>query len=356
MADTRDLGHLPMVVDAHGATIRDCIEAIQRGGASIALVVDSSGSLSGVVTDGDVRRAWLSGVGIDDPVGPLVQRAPMTVSPEISRATVIELMQARGLSQVPVVDQDGILKGLHTMRALLGHETRPNAAVVLAGGRGTRLYPLTKEVPKPMLPVAGRPILERIVTHLIGYGIVRIYLAVGYKSETISDYFGDGESLGCSIKYIREDPKNPLGTGGPLSALDISEDLRGYPLLVLNGDLVTQFNVADLLAQHSASGAIATVGVSTYGHEVPFGVLQVNADGYVQEVVEKPIKVETVNAGIYVLAPEVISRIPSGTNTPMTGVLNDCLSRGEPVAAWNCGPDWIDIGQPQDLMRARRGR
>ena len=353
MTEPRIATSLPMVVDRDTATIRNCVEAIQVGGANVALVVDPSGVLEGIVTDGDVRRAWLAGSQLSDGIDTLVQRAPLTVGPGRSRSTILELMQSRGISQVPVVDDGGRLRGLHTLRALLGRESRANAAVVLAGGRGTRLHPITLEVPKPMLPVAGRPILERIVTHLVGYGVEKIFLAVGFRADVIEQHFGDGHSFGCTINYLQEDPDSPLGTAGPLSGLRPNEDLNNEPVLVLNGDLVTQFDVAQLLERHSSSRAQMTVGVSSHAHEVPFGVVHTNDQGNIIDIVEKPLRVETVSAGIYALQPDIVTRVPIGGFTPMTDVLNDCLARGEVVAAWDCGPDWIDIGQPHDLARAR---
>jgi dTDP-glucose pyrophosphorylase len=342
-----------MVFSAHGATIRDSVVAIQDGGANISLAVDNVGVLVGIVTDGDVRRALLAGRQLTDPVDDFIQRNPFTVRPEESRTSILDLMQARGLSQVPVVDKRGALVGLHLMRELLGQGPRPNVAMVLAGGRGSRLMPMTAAIPKSMIEVAGRPILERILTHLVGFGIHRIALAVGYLSEPIEQHFGDGERFGCRIEYVREDPSTPLGTGGPLSTLaDVYPDLAD-PVLVLNGDLITQFDVGSLLESHSATSAAVTIGVVTYTHEVPFGVLTTGEDGFVTTIVEKPLLEKIVSAGIYVFDPALLKTVPRDQFIPMTHILADCVARGERIATWNCGAEWSDVGRPQDLARAR---
>jgi dTDP-glucose pyrophosphorylase len=344
---------LPMVFNSSGASIRQSIAAIQDGGANISLAVNDSGVLEGIVTDGDVRRALLQGCQLSDPVEQFIQRQPFTVGPNESRTFILDLMQARGMSQVPVVDEDGTLLGLHLLRELLGQSPRPNIAVILAGGRGSRLMPVTNEVPKPMLEVAGRPILERIVTHLVGFGIQRIAISVGYLHEQIEEHFGDGAKFGCQILYILEDPATPLGTGGPLAMVqDMYPDLN-TSVLVLNGDLITQFNVADLLESHKESGASITIGVVSYTHEVPFGVLEISADGLVSGISEKPIIEKTVSAGIYACEPRLLKRIPRGQFMPMTRIIDESLSQGEGVSIWNCDNQWSDIGRPQDLARAK---
>jgi len=345
--------YVSMVFSAHGATIRESLYAIQAGGANISLAVDHQGCLVGIVTDGDVRRALLSDHRLTDPVGPFMQHSPFSVTPSESRTSVLDLMQARGLSQVPVVDNHGKLVGLHLLRELLGQIPRTNIALILAGGRGSRLMPLTAEVPKPMIEVAGRPILERIVTHLVGFGIGQIVLSVGYLSDSIEQHFSNGERFGCHISYLREDAAEPLGTGGPLAYLaDIYPNISESNL-VLNGDLITQFNVADLLDSHERTSAAMTIGVVTYAHEVPFGVIATDEHGFVTQIAEKPVLEQIVSAGIYVLQPRIAQAVPRDRFTPMTHFIAECVERGERIAVWNCGSDWSDVGRPLDLRRAR---
>lgn len=346
-----DDSHLAALVIPLTATVRAAMQAIDRGAFEIALVVDDDGRLHGTVSDGDVRRALLAGTLLDDPVEACVQTTPHVAAPDASRAEVLDLMRARSLSQIPVVDGAGRLLGLHVLKQILGGVERPNVAVIMAGGRGTRLGDLTHSVPKPMLPVAGRPILEHLVLHLIGSGIGRILLSVAYLAEQIESHFGDGASFGCSIDYLREDPENPLGTGGALALL-ASQDRERGPLLVLNGDLVTRFSVADMLASHDSTGAVATVAVRRYAHEVPFGVAEVEG-ARLRRIVEKPTVSWPINAGIYVLDPMLPGRVPTGCQYPLPSLVADCVSRGEHVNVWESTDDWQDVGRPAELRSAR---
>jgi dTDP-glucose pyrophosphorylase len=339
-----------------GATIRDAMQRIDRGAAEVALAVDDAGHLRGVLTDGDVRRALLSGASLDDPVEPHVSTSPTTVRAGSDRAAVLDLMRARSIAHVPEVDGEGRLTGLHLLRDVVGPATLPNLAVVLAGGRGTRLGSLTRDVPKPMLEVAGRPILERIVLHLVGGGIRRIALSVAYLAERITEHFGDGSDFGCEITYLHEDPDRPLGTGGPLRLVLDEHGLPADPLLVMNGDLLTSFSVSGLLGAHDAAGAALTIGCKDYVHDVPFGVVATDPDsGEVTALEEKPRTTWTVSAGTYVVAPALLDRIPPGELFPITELARGCLERGERVLGWPLEGSWQDIGRPDELRSARGG-
>lgn len=344
---------LPMVFEVRNATIRDAMQAIEVGSANAAFAVDENGLLVGVVTDGDIRRALLAGSALDNSVYPLVRSDPVTASPSESRSSVLDLMQSRGISQVPVVDEGGEVIAIHLLRELIGHSNRPNWAVVMAGGRGTRLGPVTATIPKPMVAVAGRPILERIVNHLVGYGIQEIVLSVGYLAKVIEDHFGDGSSYGCRIHYVRENADNPLGTGGSLSLVRDSLGIPSHPVLVLNGDLVTQFNASAFLEHHSGTGSIISVGSLSYHHEIPYGVLELDQHGDVRQVIEKPVRSEIVSGGLYVINPSVLEGVPTGEFVPMTQILENCIHRGGRVSTWTIDQDWLDVGRPEELLRAR---
>lgn len=328
-------------------TLRQAMMAIDRGTGEIALVIDDRLRLIGTLTDGDIRRALLAGASMDDAVEFYMNRHFTAVSLQTGRVAVLDLMKARSIRQIPVIDEIGRLVGLHLMREIIGAEERDNVAVIMAGGRGERLRPLTDLIPKPMIRVAGRPILERIVLHLVGYGIRHVYLAVNYLAEVIAQHFGDGREFGCRIEYLQE--SQPLGTGGALSLLT---ERPKMPFLVLNGDLLTQFDAASMLAFHESHEFKATVGVYDYLHTVPFGVIESNSDR-ISRMWEKPTQVWLVNSGIYVFSPDLIERVPAATNFPLPALVEECLERNEPVGAFHIGEDWIDIGRHQELKRAR---
>ena len=209
------------LLDARG-TIRDALAAVDLGAAGIALATDEAGRLVGVATDGDLRRALLRGSALEDPVLPVLNRSFVSLTRSQTRADALDLMLARHIDVVPVTDADGRPVALHLLHAFLEPVARGNWAVIMAGGRGTRLQPLTDTTPKPMLKVAGRPILERIVLHLVGHGIERIFLSVNYLAHVIEDHFGDGRRFGARIEYLRED--RPLGTAGALGLLPEAPD------------------------------------------------------------------------------------------------------------------------------------
>jgi dTDP-glucose pyrophosphorylase len=332
------------------ASLREALSAIDRGAIEVVFVQAPDGRIVGTLTDGDVRRAILRGVPLDVPaVEGAMRRNFTSVGPAVSRAEVLDLMRARSISQVPVLDAQGALVGLHLMNELIGAAVKPNWALIMAGGRGTRLYPLTETIPKPMLTVAGRPILERLVMHLVGYGIRDVFLSVHYLSEIVERHFGDGAAFGCRIRYLREE--QPLGTGGALSLLP---EVPQHPLVVMNGDLVTQVNVDRLLEEHRLAGRAMTVAARPYQVEIPFGVLDVE-ETRVIGLREKPSQQMLVNAGIYVISPEVVARVPPATALPMTTLVEQCLEGGLPVGAHLVADEWIDVGRHDELKKARSG-
>lgn len=332
-----------------GGSLTDAMRAIDRGGAEIALVVAEDGRLAGVLTDGDVRRALLDGAPMDSPLAPYLRRDFVSVASSTPRAEVLDLMQALIISQVPIVSDDGRASGLHLLHEVLGAVTRTNWAVVMAGGRGSRLLPLTEHIPKPMLRVAGRPVLERIVLHLISFGIRRIFISINHLGHVIESHFGDGTRYGCRIEYIREE--TPLGTGGALGRLP---DQPHEPLIVMNGDLVTSVDFSTMLAFHQVGGQVVTVGVRRYVHTVPFGCVTLEDDRLVA-IEEKPQLAQMVNAGIYLVEPHLLDRIPGDREYPLPELLAESLRRGELVRAYEIRDDWIDIGRRDQLEEAIHG-
>ena len=328
-------------------TILDALRALDRGAIEIAFVVDADEKLLGALTDGDVRRALLAGASMNSPIAPYVNRRITQLGEGSGRIEALELMQARSIGQIPIVRGDGRIVGVHLLRDMLAARERESWAVVMAGGLGTRLGSLTQHTPKPMLRVAGRPILERIVLHLVGHGVKRIFLSVNYLAHVIEDHFKDGARFGARIEYLREE--KALGTGGALSLLPQAPT---HPLIVMNGDLVTQADIGSMLSFHSKSGAMATLGLRRYQHQVPFGCVELDGDRLLR-FEEKPTLSRLVNAGVYVLSPDVVRRVPKGQAFPLPNLLEECLGRNEKVCGYEIVDDWIDVGQRDQLREAR---
>jgi len=330
------------------ATILDAMRTMDDGGQAVAFVCGGRGRVLGLLTDGDLRRALLSGETLASRcLEGAMKRDFAFARPDTGRADALELMRARHIEQLPILDETRRLVGLHTLHELLGRQERPNWAVIMAGGRGTRLWPITQHVPKPMVHVAGRPILERLVLHLVGHGIRHIWLAVNYLAEMIEAHFGDGREFGCEIRYLHE--TTALGTGGPLALLP---ERPLHPLLVMNGDLVTQADIGRLLAFHEQGKYAATIGLRPYGVDIPFGVATIEGDRIV-ELREKPTEHRFINAGMYVLSPKLLRHIPCDREYPITELFASCLQRQWPLGAHVIEDEWLDVGRPAELSKAR---
>lgn len=338
---------------ATNTTIHDALLAIDKGSAGTAVAVDREGRLLGVVTDGDIRRYLLRGGNLHGSLEPVLNKDPLTVPEHATRASVLDLMQAYEVAVLPVVAEDRRLTGVHLFRKVIGKQPRHNLCVILAGGRGSRLGAVTTSTPKPMVRVAGRPILERLILHFMSYGVSRFVISVGHLADVIEDYFGDGERFGCAISYVRDPAERPLGTAGPLTLLDPFHLEQGAPVIVVNGDLLTQTDVGGLLSVHEHAGADVTVGVHTYSHQVPFGVVNTDAGGLITSLDEKPDHHWQVSAGMYVLARDVVSSLPRASELSMTDLLQDLIAQGKRVCAFEVDEEWMDVGTPGDLQRAR---
>lgn len=334
----------PLVISPD-ATVRGALEQIDRGGSQLALVV-LDGRLSGVVSDGDVRRGLLRGVGLDDPVTHVVNTHPASVSPTADQDEVARLKKLRGVRYIPVVDSDGILIDLIGPDEVVAAElTTP--VVLMAGGRGQRLYPLTKDIPKPMVPVGGVPMIEVILRRLRAQGFRRIHVSVNYLGHVIEEYLGDGSALGLEIDYLHE--TTPLGTAGALAQL---KGRMSEPFIVMNSDLLTDVDLRRMLTFHRKVSDGGTVGVREYTFEIPFGVVRLSGDA-VQSLAEKPQHRELVSAGIYVLDPTALTHLTEDEYLDMPTLLAQLIDAGRTVGAFTINEDWIDIGRVEDLERAR---
>jgi len=341
-------GRLPVAgVDS---TLLEALAVIDRGALSICCLVDGENRLQGVLTDGDIRRALIAGRPLSSPAREVATTNPHTVVAGTHRAHVLDLMTAWRVSAIPEVDADGRVHGVHALSDVVGPSALPNTAVVMAGGKGTRLGDLTRHVPKPLMTVAGRPIIDWIVLSLVGDGIRRILVSVNYLADQIIDHLGDGTRLGAEVGYLREDPDRPLGTAGSLALM---EDRPSEPLLVMNGDLMVDFDARQLLRFHEQSESRVTLGVRRYTHTVPFGVVEHDDEHRIHRIVEKPDLTVSINTGVYCIEPDLIGLVPRDTMNHMPDLVQRCLESGQRVSAWELSSDWIDVGTPADLASAK---
>lgn len=313
---------------------------------AFAVVVDKDKKICGVITDGNIRRNLVKGVDLDSPVSKIMTRKFKSVRPETPRNEVLDLMKAQIIRQAPVIDRQGKLCGIHFLEELIGAYSKPNWALILAGGMGTRLRPITNSIPKPMVKIAGRPILERLILHLIGHGIKKFFISANYLSDVIERHFQNGKAYGCRIEYLKE--KTPLGTGGPLSLL--SPGIR-TPIIVVNGDIVTDVDITSMLNDHHKSKSVVTVAVKPYAWEIPVGVI-VTRGKKVTKIREKPIVNYLVNAGIYVMNPAVKRFVPKNQNYPITDLLSKLIASGHKVSSFLISTDWQSVEGPRDLLFA----
>lgn len=329
-----------------GSTIRSTIQIIDASAMQIALVVTDEGKLAGTVTDGDVRRALLAGISLEDVVDKIMNKNPTVCSVDEDREVILARMKAKGLHHMPLIDALGLLVGLETIDELMTPKMRDNIVVLMAGGLGSRLRPLTEDCPKPMLNIGGRPILETILLNFIEHGFKFFYISLNYKSEVITDYFGDGSKWGVSIAYLHEDKK--LGTAGALSMLP---EKPKHTILVMNGDLLTKINFSHLLDSHLKNHAKGTMCVREYEFQVPYGVVKIDNHRIVG-IDEKPLQRFFVNAGIYALEPEVLEMIPTDSNFDMPTLFEKMIAEKRETSVFPIREYWLDIGQMADFDRA----
>jgi len=335
-------------------TLLDAMHKIDRNTLGIVFVAREDGALVGSLSDGDIRRALIADASVRDHVDAYMNRTPRAIDHDATPEELEAFFSGGHIRVVPVTDDTRALVGLETMRDWLDEveeSSQPEAvlpAVIMAGGLGSRLMPLTANTPKPLLPVGGKPILERTIEHLRSRGVGQVTITTRYLAEQIEAHFEDGDAWDVEIDYIRE--KDRLGTAGGLKALEGRVD---QPFLVMNGDLLTEINVEDMFAFHQDQGASLTVAVRHYAVNVPYGVVEVSGVR-VDRLVEKPDIDLFVNAGIYILDPSVLALIPAGEFFDLPQLIDEVLARGELVASFPLVESWIDIGRPEDLEAANK--
>jgi dTDP-glucose pyrophosphorylase len=330
----------------------EAVRAIEASRRRIAVVVSENGKLLGTLTDGDVRRCLLAGGSLQTTVSEAMNAHPVSALEGSADGYLLDLMRHHNIMAVPQVDKTGrFIRLVHQTDLDPSEVARGKAdfafAVIMAGGEGMRLRPITNTIPKPMVDIGGVPLLERQIQRLAKAGVTRIYLSVNYLSHVIEDHFGDGSRFGLDIRYLREQEK--LGTGGALALLP---EKPTAPILVMNGDILTTSDFESLNAFHASQGAEITVAAVDYCIHIPFGVVQ-NSGSYVTGLIEKPSQRFLCNAGIYALSPSVLEKIPEAGAFNMTDLIDRCLIAKKPVAVFPVHEYWSDIGTPADLSKAR---
>lgn len=334
------------------APLVEAIRAIEASRRRISVVVSDDGRLVGTLTDGDVRRCLLAGGNLETPVSQAMNPKPMVAPSGSSDRYLIDIMRRGNILAIPLLDLAGRFVKLVHLTDLApadaeNAETDFAFAVIMAGGEGMRLRPITENIPKSMVDIGGVPLLERQIRRLANAQLRRVYLSVNYLSHVIEDYFGDGTDFGMEIRYLRECEK--LGTGGALSLLP---ERPATPIMVMNGDILTASDFGSLSAFHRSYNAEVTVAAIEYHVNIPFGVI--NNDGpYVTGLVEKPSQRFLCNAGIYVVSPSAFELLPQRKPFDMTDLIDACLLEARPVAVFPVHEYWSDIGTPADLDKVR---
>jgi dTDP-glucose pyrophosphorylase len=330
------------------STIGQAISNLDQVAIRIVLVVDKAHKLVGTISDGDIRRGLLKGLDLNSPIARLVNHNALVVPPEMSRDMVRQLMAANKIQQIPVVDGQQQVVGLHLWDEMSTSPARANLMVIMAGGKGTRLLPYTQDCPKPMVLVAGRPMLEHIIERAKLEGFHHFVLAIHHLGHVIETHFGNGEQLGVKIDYLRE--QSPLGTAGALSLLNPRPDA---PFVVTNGDVVTDIRYGELLDFHNRHQASATMAVRVHEWQHPFGVVRTQG----VEILgfeEKPVARSHINAGVYALSPEILNELILDVPCDMPTLFERIQEKAKRTVAYPMHELWMDVGRPDDLLEVNK--
>lgn len=327
-------------------SIIDTMRIIDDSSLQFAAVVDEKLHLLGTVTDGDIRRGLLKGIGLNEKIDIVMNSNPTVSSNKKSYNENVNILKQKNLKQLPVVDRNNKLVNIVFADEFEATKFKSNFVVLMAGGLGTRLRPLTDNIPKPMLYVGSKPILETIIEGFKEHGFVNFIICVNYKKQVIQDYFQDGSALGVNIEYIEENKR--MGTAGALSLL---KHTPAEPFFVMNADLLTQVNFEQLLNFHEENNSVATMCIREYEYQIPFGVIKTNGQK-LTSILEKPSKKEYVNAGIYVLNSEVLKYIPNNDFFDIPELFNALLEKQQVASVFPLREYWMDIGRLTDFEQA----
>ncbi|UED80929.1 nucleotidyltransferase family protein [Lysinibacillus sp. CD3-6] len=326
-------------------TLLDTMKIIDDSSLQFAVVVDEEQHLLGTVTDGDIRRGILRGEGLDVTITSIMNPNPISARSGQKYHKYKQIMKSKMLKQLPIVDDNNKIINI-LFADNIETSINKNTVILMLGGLGTRLRPLTNDTPKPMLRVGNKPILETIIEGFKQYGYTNFIFSVNYKKEVIQDYFQNGQAFDVTIEYIEEDKK--MGTAGALSLL---KNRPTKPFFVMNGDLLTQINFDQLMQFHMEHESVATMCVREYEYQIPYGVIETDGTDLVT-IKEKPIHRSFVNAGIYVLNPDVIDYIPQDKFYDMPSLFEKLIEKNSKTSVFPIREYWLDIGQIDDFNKA----
>lgn len=328
-------------------SLKEAMEALNHSKLHICFVVNDEQKLIGSLTDGDIRRAFLTGATLESAVERFMNQTPKSIPDGLTMEEVAKVLDTWGIRQLPVIDDKGRVVRVETVEKVIHLFQKKNRVVLMVGGFGKRLSPLTDNIPKPLLKIAGTPILEHIINRFKELGFYKFTLCVNYRSDMIIDYIGDGSRFGVEVSYIQE--SEPLGTCGALSLL---KEKPTEPIIVMNGDLLTRVNFSELLNFHSKSRSLATMCVREYQIEVPFGVVKCEGSK-ILSISEKPKEVNLINAGIYVLSPEALDYVEHNKYKDMPTLFDEILKKDQLATCYTTKDYWLDIGRMEDFHRAQ---
>ncbi len=328
-------------------SIKQAMQLINEYGTRGA-IVSSDDQLKGIVTDGDIRRGMLAELSLDDSVSKIMNTAPVVASSSFSKKEIISICDKHNIFVLPVLDEEQKLVNVYLHNKDL-KSTLDNPVVIMAGGFGSRLRPLTENCPKPMLKVGSKPMLEILINNFYKAGFRNIYISTFYLSEVIKNYFRDGSDWGVNITYINE--TKPLGTAGALGLIKDNID-SNLPLILTNADILTTANYSSLLDYHNQNDAIATMTVREFEYQIPYGVIQ-SQNQKISEIIEKPKQKIFINAGLYVVEPELLKQIPSNEVLDMPSLLSQQIDTNKDVNMFPLYEYWLDIGRMEDYQRAQ---
>lgn len=327
-------------------SIKNVMALFEKNGAQIAIVTDQNKKLLGTVTDGDIRRGILKDISINDSIKKIMHISPVFIKNTIPEKEVIKILNCFELKYLPIVNENNILCGVYSKSDFIGSPLKRNSVVIMAGGEGLRLRPVTNHLPKPLVDINGTPIIEKLIINLIDQGFQNFFISINYLGDMIKNYFGDGKKWGVNIQYLKENKK--LGTAGSLTLLKKTKD----DILIVNGDLVTNVNFSRILENHIRENAVVSIATQKVMFRVPYGVINYK-NTIVSSLEEKPILSYSINCGIYTVSPKVINEIEKDESIDMTCLINRLLKKKNKVVLFPIFENWNDIGNISDLERIR---